>query len=117
LKSNPSCASLSKFQKRLKTNGKSNTTNPSLAQICLVLTTNKTFEEAMPRKTRKWTTMKTTLGLEPGDVEEEIIELEDGSVVVNYQEKQSPRKNPEFYENLAEVFDEGALQATGTRNI
>ena len=51
------------------------------------------------------------LGLEPGDVEEEIIELEDGSVVINYQEKQSPRKNPEFYENLAESFDEGTLQA------
>jgi hypothetical protein len=49
------------------------------------------------------------LGLEPGDVEEEIIELEDGSVVVNYTEKQSPRKNPEFYENLAELFDEGTL--------
>lgn len=51
------------------------------------------------------------LGLEPGDVEEEIIELEDGSVVINYQEKQSPRKNPEFYENLAESFDEGVLDA------
>ena len=50
-----------------------------------------------------------TLGLEPGDVEEEVIELEDGSVVVNYQEKQSPRKSPEFYENLAESFDEDVL--------
>lgn len=49
------------------------------------------------------------LGLEPGDVEEEIIELEDGSVVINYKEKQSPRKNPQFYENLAELFDEGTL--------
>jgi hypothetical protein len=51
------------------------------------------------------------LGLEPGDVEEEVIELEDGSVIINYQEKQSPRKNPEFYENLAESFDEGVLDA------
>jgi len=49
------------------------------------------------------------LGLEPGDVEEEVIELEDGSVVINYQEKQSPRKNPQFYENLAEVLEEGIL--------
>jgi hypothetical protein len=49
------------------------------------------------------------LGLEPGDVEEEVIELEDGSVVINYQEKQSPRKNPEFYANLAEEMDEGVL--------
>jgi len=58
-----------------------------------------------------------TLGLEPGDVEEEVIELEDGSVVINYQEKQSPRKNPEFYENLAEVLDEGTLQALATEYL
>jgi hypothetical protein len=51
------------------------------------------------------------LGLDPDEVEEEVIELEDGSVVVNYQEKSSPLKNPEFYENLAEVFDEGTLQS------
>jgi hypothetical protein len=57
------------------------------------------------------------LGLEPGDVEEEIVELEDGSVVVNYKEKQSPRKNPEFYENLAESFDEGTLQALATEYL
>jgi hypothetical protein len=57
------------------------------------------------------------LGLEPGDVEEEVIELEDGSVVINYQEKQSPRKNPEFYENLAESFDEGTLQALATEYL
>jgi hypothetical protein len=49
------------------------------------------------------------LGLEAEEIEEEVIELEDGSVVVNFQEKQSPRKNPEFYENLAEVFDEDVL--------
>jgi len=57
------------------------------------------------------------LGLEPGDVEEEIVELEDGSVIVNYQEKQSPRKNPEFYENLAESFDEGTLQTLATEYL
>ena len=57
------------------------------------------------------------LGLEPGDVEEEVIELEDGSVVINYQEKQSPRKNPEFYENLAEVFDDGTLQTLATEYL
>ena len=58
-----------------------------------------------------------TLGLEPGDVEEEVIELEDGSVVVNYKEKQSPRKNPQFYENLAEVFDESTLQSLATEYL
>ena len=50
-----------------------------------------------------------SLGLDSQDVEEEVIELEDGSVVVNFQEKFSPRKDPQFYENLAEVFDEGTL--------
>ena len=51
------------------------------------------------------------LGLEPEDIEQEVIELEDGSVVVNFIPKESPRENPEFYENLAEVFDEGVLQS------
>ena len=51
------------------------------------------------------------LGLEPGDVEEEVIELDDGSVVVNFTPTKSPQEAPEFYQNLAEVFDEGDLQA------
>ena len=51
------------------------------------------------------------LGLEPGDVEEEVIELDDGSVVVNFMPTKSPQEAPEFYQNLAEVFDEGDLQA------
>jgi hypothetical protein len=50
------------------------------------------------------------LGLDPEDVEEEVIELDDGSVVINYKEKESPLKNPEFYANLAEELDEGVLQ-------
>ncbi|MEI6882240.1 MAG: hypothetical protein WCK82_13040, partial [Bacteroidota bacterium] len=49
------------------------------------------------------------LGLEPDEVEQEVIELDDGSVIVNFQEKSGPRKDPEFYENLAEVLDEGFL--------
>jgi hypothetical protein len=51
------------------------------------------------------------LGLEPGDVEEEVIELDDGSVVVNFMPTKSPQEAPEFYQNLAEVFDEGDLQS------
>ena len=50
------------------------------------------------------------LGLEPGDVEEEVIELDDGSVVVNFVPKASPKEAPEFYSNLAEVFDEDELE-------
>ena len=53
--------------------------------------------------------IEEVLGLDSNEVEEEIIELDDGSVVVNYVEKSSPLKNPEFYSNLAEVFDEGDL--------
>ena len=51
------------------------------------------------------------LGLESGDVEQEVIELEDGSVVVNFQPKESPLKNPEFYANLAEELSEEVLEA------
>jgi hypothetical protein len=51
------------------------------------------------------------LGLDPTEVEEEVIELEDGSVVVNYVEKSSPLKNPEFYANLADEFDEADLDS------
>jgi len=50
------------------------------------------------------------LGLEPGDVEEEVIELDDGSVVVNFVPKSSPKEAPEFYANLAEIFDEDILE-------
>ena len=57
------------------------------------------------------------LGLEPGDVEEEVIELEDGSVVVNYMPKKSPNEAPEFYANLAEVFDEDILQSLATEYL
>jgi hypothetical protein len=51
------------------------------------------------------------LGLEPGEGEEEVIELEDGSVVINYKPTEGPNQNPEFYANLAEEFDEGVLDA------
>lgn len=51
------------------------------------------------------------LGLDPQEVEEEVIELDDGSVVVNFKEKQSPLKDPEFYANLAEELPEDVLDA------
>lgn len=49
------------------------------------------------------------LGLEPGDVEQEVIEQEDGSVIVNFTPKASPNEAPEFYANLAETLDEDVL--------
>ena len=57
------------------------------------------------------------LGLEAADVEEEVIELEDGSVVVNFKPKESPNQNPEFYANLAETFDESMLQALASEYL
>ena len=49
------------------------------------------------------------LGIEDEDAEQEIIELEDGSVVINLEPTKGPQKDPEFYENLADVFDEDVL--------
>ena len=49
------------------------------------------------------------LGLDSDEVEQEVIELDDGSVIVNFQEKASPLKDPEFYANMAEELDEGVL--------
>ena len=80
------------------------------------LETEQNIQEAMAQDA-EMDYYEEALGLEPGDVEEEVIELEDGSVVINYQEKQSPRKNPEFYENLAEVLDEGTLQNLATEYL
>ena len=53
--------------------------------------------------------LEEALGLDSDEAEQEVIELEDGSVVINYQEKKSPKQDPEFYENLAEVLDEDVL--------
>jgi hypothetical protein len=51
------------------------------------------------------------LGLDSDDVEQEVIELEDGSVVVNFIPTKSPKEAPEFYANLAETFDDSVLQS------
>ena len=52
-----------------------------------------------------------SLDLDPEEIEQEVIELDDGSVIVNFQEKRGPQKDPEFYENLANIFDEEILQS------
>jgi hypothetical protein len=51
------------------------------------------------------------LGLDEDETENEVIELDDGSVIVNLQNKKSPQEDPEFYENLAEVFEEDELSS------
>jgi hypothetical protein len=74
------------------------------------LETEQTIEEAQAQDAQM-DYYEQKLGLEPGDVEEEVIELEDGSVVVNFKPKESPNENPEFYANLAEELDENTLEA------
>jgi hypothetical protein len=74
------------------------------------LDTEQTIEEAQAQDAQM-DYYEDALGLEPGDVEEEVIELEDGSVVVNFKPKESPNQNPEFYVNLAEELDESTLDA------
>ena len=68
------------------------------------------FEEKMMQE-QELEHIEDVLDLEPGEAEEEVIELDDGSVVVNYRPKDGPQQNPEFYSNLAETFDEGLLDA------
>ena len=58
-----------------------------------------------------------SLGLDSDEVEQEVIELEDGSVVVNFTPKESPKENPEFYVNLAEVFDQSILDDLATEYL
>ena len=80
------------------------------------LETEQNIEEAQAQDTAM-DYYEEALGLEPGDVEEEVIELEDGSVVVNYTPKKSPNEAPEFYANLAEVFDEDILESLASEYL
>jgi len=57
------------------------------------------------------------LNMEPGEAEEEVIELDDGSVIINYKPKEGPNQNPEFYANLAEELDEDVLLTLATEYI
>lgn len=51
------------------------------------------------------------LDLDADEAESEVIELDDGSVIINYKPKEGPNQNPEFYANLAEEFEEDVLQS------
>lgn len=74
----------------------------------LDLETEETFEEKMMQES-EIEHYEDVLGLEPGEADEEVIELDDGSVVINYRPTEGPLKNPEFYANLAETIDESVL--------
>ena len=72
------------------------------------LDTEEDIEKALAQEA-EMERYEEVLGLEPDEVEEEVIELEDGSVVINFRPTEGPMKNPEFYANLAEEFDENTL--------
>jgi hypothetical protein len=80
------------------------------------LETEQNIEEAQ-QQDAEMDYYEDALGLEPGDVEEEIIELDDGSVVVNFKPKESPNENPEFYANLAETLDESVLNSLASEYL
>ena len=45
------------------------------------------------------------------NLQEDVIEQEDGSVIINLTPTEGPLKDPEFYANLADEYDEGMLDA------
>lgn len=57
------------------------------------------------------------LGLDDDEAEQEVIELEDGSVIINLEEKEGPQEEPEFYANLAESFDESILDGIASEYL
>lgn len=70
----------------------------------------ESFEEALKQEA-EIEQIEDFLGLDPGEADEEVIELDDGSVVINYKPTEGPNQNPEFYANLAETLEEGTLDA------
>ena len=82
----------------------------------LDLDAEENFEEKLMQE-EEIEHIEDVLGLEPGEAEEEVIELDDGSVVVNYTPIDGPQQNPEFYSNLAEVLDESILSNLATEYL
>lgn len=66
-------------------------------------------ENQEPDNDKEVEALAEALDLDTEEVEQEVIELEDGSVVVNFTETQKPSENPEFYANLAEELPESTL--------
>ena len=76
----------------------------------------ESFEEALKQEA-EIEQIEDFLGLDPGEADEEVIELDDGSVVINYKPTEGPNQNPEFYANLAEILEEGTLDALSQEYI
>lgn len=82
----------------------------------LDLDKEENFEEMMMQE-EEIEHYEEVLDLERDEANEEVIELDDGSVVINYKPTEGPLKNPEFYANLAETTDEGTLQNLATEYL
>ena len=67
-------------------------------------------EDDEPNQQKEIEQLADALDLDTEDIEDEIIELEDGSVIVNFEKTQKPSEDPEFYANLAEEFPESVLE-------
>ncbi len=63
-----------------------------------------------PNKQKEVEQLAEALDIEVDQIEDEVIELEDGSVVVNLEKTNKPSETPEFYANLAEELDESVLE-------
>ena len=48
-------------------------------------------------------------GLDEDTAEQEVIELDDGSVVINLKETKGPQEDPDFYANMAEYIEQSVL--------
>lgn len=48
-------------------------------------------------------------GLDEDTAEQEVVELDDGSVVINLKETKGPQEDPDFYANMAEYIEQSVL--------
>ena len=69
--------------------------------------TNQADKET--RKDSEITEYEEEFGLDSNEAEQEVIELDDGSVVINLKETKGPKEDPDFYANMADELDESVL--------
>lgn len=74
-------------------------------------------ESEEPNKQKEVEQLAEALDIDVDQIEEEVIELEDGSVIVNLEKTQKPSEDPDFYANLAEELDEGVLEDLSFRYL
>ena len=60
-------------------------------------------------KDKETEALAEALDMDVEEISDEIIELEDGSVVINMEKTAKPSQDPDFYANLAEELEDGVL--------